>query len=157
MFQDTRQSQRQDQGQQQLESQVKTTTDETQRRAESEAQLRAYDAQRQAIDGTVRDVQGVQRDAISKQQVTDKAQERVMPGVDEALSKLQPPSFNQDTRGQFRDEIRKAIAERAHAVDEQKDEQDKTELETGKKLARHERLEREALFAERTARDATRL
>ena len=133
MFQDTRSRQSQDDQSKEQQKKAQETAAETQRRMQNEALTRTFDAERQNIDGKMREVQAVERAGASHGQVTAKAEEMLMGSVDFDLSRNAMPSLLEDNRTEIRDNIRRAILNRVSAVEPQREDTEKTNFFAGKK------------------------
>lgn len=109
--------------QQKRDKQAQDAVAEAQRRMLSDAQQRSVDLQRQTIDGRVEDVRAKERQGASAQQVADKAKENTLGNLDFDLSRLSPPSINEDKRGEIRVAYMRAIEARAKEIEVKQVEQ----------------------------------
>ena len=128
MFQDTRSRQTQDDQSKEQQKKAQDTAEETQRRMQNEALTRTFDAERQNIDGKMRDVQAAELRGSTQGQVAAKAEERMMGSVDFDLSRTAMPSFLEDNRNELRYAIRREIMNRVSEVEPQRVERDKHNL-----------------------------
>jgi hypothetical protein len=133
MFQDTRSRQTQDDQSKEQQKKAQDTAEETQRRMQNEALTRTLDAERQNIDGKMRDVQVAERRGATQGQVAAKAEEMVMGSVDFDLSRTAMPSFLEDNRNELRYAIRREIMNRVAEIEPQREERDKHNFFSEKK------------------------
>ena len=125
MFQDTRSRQSQDDQNKEQQKKAQEAAAETQRRMQNEALTRTVDAERQNIDGKMREVKASERGGASHGQVAAKAEELLMGSIDFDLSRNAMPTFLEDNRSELRHNIRRAIANRVSEIESQREEQDK--------------------------------
>lgn len=94
-----------------------------------DAETRTYESQAQAISGRLQEALVRERPGASAEEVAQKAAQQAMPELERGLAQLEVP-LAEDTRWMVRDNVRRAIMERAMAIETEKAEEIKSKDET---------------------------
>lgn len=128
MFQDTRQRNDNNQPQEQQERQKSEherkagiLTEEVRNKMQRDTELRSYESRALEISGRLRESHVTERPRTSAQEVSRETERQAMLNIDGDLSQLEVP-LAQDTRWTVRDAARRAIMQRASAIEAQRAE-----------------------------------
>ena len=103
------------------EQKAQNLTDEVRSRMLRDADTKSYESQAQMISGRLEETLVRERVGASAEQVRMKAEQQAMPEVDRELGQLQVP-LAEDTRWMVRDNVRRAVMERASALQAERTE-----------------------------------